>query len=157
MRIIAAALSAVLLCAAPSWSVEVKIDTEFDELLKGVNLEAEADLAGFAAKLSARFGGPVEKAQAVVKEMAKPADAFMAFKVAEVAQKPVDEVVTSYKAEKDKGWGQIARSMGIKPGSPEFKALKKSDLKGKGKDKGKDKSKGKSEEKGKGKGKGKGK
>jgi hypothetical protein len=53
-------------------------------------------------------------------------------------------VLREYKSSKGKGWGVIAKSLGIKPGSKEFHELKRSqDLyngqnsKGKGKGKGK--------------------
>ena len=61
----------------------------------------------------------------------------------------IDDVIISYKKNKEKGWGVIAKEMGIKPGSPEFHALK-----GKTKTR---KDKGKSEGKGKGNGNSKGK
>jgi len=44
-----------------------------------------------------------------------------------------------YQIHQGKGWGAIPKSLGIKPGSKEFHALKKGDLdggKGKGKGKG---------------------
>ena len=75
----------------------------------------------------------------------------MCFRVAEITKKPVDVVLKEYKANKRRGWGVIAKNLGIKPGSKEFHELKKSKLssryhrsgKGKGKDKGKGKGKGK--------------
>jgi hypothetical protein len=33
-----------------------------------------------------------------------------------------------YKQSKGKGWGVIAKELGIKPGSPEFHALKRGDF-----------------------------
>jgi hypothetical protein len=52
-----------------------------------------------------------------------------------------------YQVHKGKGWGVIAKNLGIKPGSKEFHALKKGDLGGDdvdvGKGKGKRKGKGK--------------
>jgi hypothetical protein len=60
-------------------------------------------------------------------------------------------VVDVYKKNRGKGWGVIAKSLGIKPGSPEFHALKRGDdlytHKEKGKGKG-GKGKGKGKEKG---------
>jgi len=53
--------------------------------------------------------------------------------------KPIDYVTEQYKESKGRGWGALAKSLGIKPGSPEFHALKRGDdLYGqKGKSKGK--------------------
>ena len=75
-----------------------------------------------------------------------PADVFMTLQVASVTGKDPDVVAQSYVKNKNKGWGVIAKELGIKPGSAEFHALK-----GKAKNKNK-KEKG---EKGKGKNKGK--
>jgi hypothetical protein len=41
-----------------------------------------------------------------------------------IARKPPAAVIEIYNKNKGKGWGAVARSLGIKPGSPEFKALK---------------------------------
>jgi hypothetical protein len=57
-------------------------------------------------------------------------------------------VIEQYRSSKGKGWGVLAKSLGIKPGSKEFHALKNGhDLK----DRGESKEKGKSKEKAKGK------
>jgi len=57
--------------------------------------------------------------------------------------KPIDYVTEQYKENKGRGWGALAKSLGIKPGSPEFHALKSGDdlydPKGKSKSKGKGK------------------
>ena len=63
----------------------------------------------------------------------------------------MDIVLKEYKANKGRGWGVIAKKLGIKPGSKEFHELKKDKFssdasgvgEGKGKDKGKSKGKGK--------------
>jgi hypothetical protein len=64
-----------------------------------------------------------------------------------MAHRPPETVVQTYQTHKGKGWGVIAKELGIKPGSREFHALKNGDLtfgetpgdgpgKGKGKGKG---------------------
>ena len=70
-----------------------------------------------------------------------------------------DEVLREYKENKGKGWGVIAKNLGIKPGSREFHELKDDDSgmialakgkKGEGnKSKNKDKNKGKKDKKNK--------
>ena len=62
----------------------------------------------------------------------------------EMSSKPVDFVLDKYKAGKGKGWGALAISLGIKPGSKEFHALKEgSDIYGNtGRSKGNKKKKG---------------
>ena len=80
-----------------------------------------------------------------------PADVYMTVGIAKITNKSIDEVVGEYKANKGKGWGVIAKRLGIKPGSKEFHALKeggsveleKAKAKGQGKGKGNGKGKGK--------------
>jgi hypothetical protein len=79
-----------------------------------------------------------------------PADAFMVFQLGQMAHKPPETVLQTYSGNKSKGWGVIAKELGIKPGSKEFHALKSGNLTfgeahadagGKSKEKGKGKGK----------------
>jgi hypothetical protein len=79
----------------------------------------------------------------------KPADAYMVLRMGEMSGYSTDYALNKYKANQGKGWGTIAKGMGIKPGSSEFHAIKQgqdlydggNDGKNKGKDKDKNKSK----------------
>jgi hypothetical protein len=119
--------------------------SDLDGFIKSLNVEAKADLGAFKLRLSSQFGVPVPKVEAIMASVAAPGDAYMCFRVGQVASQPVDVVMKEYQAHKGQGWGVIAKNLGIKPGSKEFHALKKRDLngddvsagKGKGKGKGK--------------------
>jgi hypothetical protein len=117
--------------------------------IKDFNIRAEADPSGFRARLAARFRIGDAEINAVISNVEGPADAYMVLRLGEMSAKPADYVISKYKAGKGKGWGALAQSLGIKPGSREFHALKNgSDLyderdTGKGRDKGKGKGKGK--------------
>jgi len=119
--------------------------SDLDGFIKSLNVEAKADLGAFKLRLSSQFGVPVPKVEAIMASVATPGDAYMCFRVGQVASQPVDVVMKEYQAHKGQGWGVIAKNLGIKPGSKEFHALKKGDLngddasasKGKGKGKGK--------------------
>lgn len=115
------------------------------------NIKAEADQSGFKASLAARFKLGDAQINAVLGNVEKPADAYMILRLGEMSGKPTDSVMEKYRSEKGKGWGAMAKSLGIKPGSKEFHALKRgSDIK-ENDDKGKGKEKGKNGGKGKGK------
>ena len=46
-----------------------------------------------------------------------------------MSSRSTDYVLSKYRVKKSKGWGALAKSLGIKPGSREFHALKQgSDL-----------------------------
>lgn len=96
--------------------------------LANVNVQARADLPGFSARLSTQFGVPDAKVQAVIQSVQQPADAFMVFQLGQMSGKQPDRVLAVYAPNKSKGWGAIAKELGIKPGSAEFHALKNGDL-----------------------------
>ncbi len=116
--------------------------------IKDFNIKAEADPSGFRAQLAARFAIGDTQINAVLGNVERPADAYMVLRLREMSAKPTDYVIERYKAGKGKGWGALAQSLGIKPGSKEFYALKS------GSDFYDDKDKGKGKNKGKGKGRG---
>lgn len=123
-----------------------------EAFLDDLNVQAGADMHGYAVKLSTQFGVPLSQVEAVIHKVGAPADAFMCFQLGHMSGYPYERVVQTYKTNRGKGWGVIAKSLGIKPGSPEFHALKNGDFvfdgqpqaaPGKGKDKGKGQGKGK--------------
>lgn len=114
------------------------------------NIQAEADASGFSAQLASRFRVGDAQIKLVIGDVARPADAYMVFRLGEISHHSPKYVLEKYKAGKGKGWGDLAQSLGIKPGSKEFQALKHdSDFAfPKGKDNGKGKAHGKDADKG---------
>jgi hypothetical protein len=116
------------------------------EWMKDLNIRAQADPSGFRASLATRFKIGDAQITAVLSNVEKPADAYMVLRLGEMSGQPTDRVTERYHSSKGQGWGNLAKSLGIKPGSKEFHALKRGhDLnggdaghgKGKGKGKGK--------------------
>lgn len=125
--------------------------------MKNLNTQASLDPTGFRAQIATRFKVGDTQVTAVLGNMKEPANAYMVFRLGEMSHHPVERVIDVYNKNQGKGWGVIAKELGIKPGSAEFHALKRGhDLGGnygKGKKDAKDKDKGKDKGKGKGKGK----
>jgi hypothetical protein len=93
--------------------------------MKDFNIQAEVDPSGLRARLQGRFQiGDVE-VRAVLDSTDNPADAYMLLRLGELSRQPIDRVIREYRAEKGRGWGVLAKSLGIKPGSQEFHALKR--------------------------------
>ena len=116
--------------------------------IRDFNLQVEADPSGFRARLETRFQVGAMQVNTVLSNVKEPADAYMVFRLGEISGRSPQYVLDKYRSERRKGWGALARSLGIKPGSKEFHALKRGqDLYGEGNGRGKGK------EKGKGKGK----
>ena len=129
--------------------MSVNAHADLDGFLSNLNIQARADMNGFSVKLGAQFGVPLPQVQAIIRSVEMPADAFMCLQLSQWTNKQPDMVVNTYKGNKGKGWGVIAKQLGIKPGSAEFHALKRGDLYFTGEPSG-------ATSQGKGKGKGKG-
>jgi hypothetical protein len=101
---------------------------DLNSFLRNVNVQAQADMKNFNIKLSTQFGVPVPQVEAIIKSVAEPADAFMILQLSQMANKQPEVVLQTYQRGRGKGWGELAKELGIKPGSPEFHALKRGDL-----------------------------
>lgn len=123
-----------------------------EDFLGSVNAQARVDLPGFSARVSTQFGAPLPQVQMVLGSVREPADAFMVFQLGQFSGRPPERVLDVYKSGKGKGWGNIAKQLGIKPGSAEFHALKRGDLHFTGMPTGSGDSSGKGKGKGHGKG-----
>ena len=108
----------------------------------GFNVQVQSDPSGFRARMAARFHVGDAQISAVLSNVRSPADAYIVFRLGEMSGYPTDRVLREYQGGKGKGWGVIAKNLGIKPGSKEFHALKRSqDLYNNGQGKGKGKGK----------------
>lgn len=95
--------------------------------LKNVNLQAQADPSGFKARLGTRFQIGDAHIDAVISNVERPSDAYMIFRLGELSGKPADRILNRYRGNRHQGWGALAKSLGIKPGSSQFHALKRGD------------------------------
>ena len=105
-------------------SASVVTAGDFD-WIKDFNIRAEADRDGFRARLAARFHIGDAEVNVMLGNVDSPADAYMVLRLGEMSSKSVDYVLRKYQFGKSKGWGALAQSLGIKPGSREFHALKR--------------------------------
>jgi len=97
--------------------------------LKELNIKAVNDGEGFRTRLAARFQIGRAQVDTIINNVQNPADAYMVLRLGELSGRHIDEVIQTYNADKNKGWGAMAKSLGIKPGSKDFHALKRgSDL-----------------------------
>lgn len=123
----------VVFCCSPAAHAEEKIvgntqtdDSQIDKSVEVLNKTAKSKARDYAKKLSNKYNIPEETADWLLNKVGlPPEDADMTVKVSQVAKQPVEKVVKEYEANKGKGWGVIAKNLGIKPGSKEFHELKK--------------------------------
>ena len=126
-----------------------------DNFMANLNVQAQTDMKDFVVRLSTQFRVPETQVYAVINSVREPADAFMCLQLGQWTQYPQEKVLKAYSNHHKKGWGAMAKSMGIKPGSKRFHDLKNGNLtfSGKPNDGQYDNhSKGKSKRKGNGKG-----
>lgn len=113
--------------------------------IRNFNIQAEADPPGFRARLATRFKIDDTQIKIVLNNVKNPADAYMVLRLGEMSNHPTESVIEKYRSGKGNGWGVLAKSLGIKPGSKEFHALKRGhdlyDEKPNGRSKGKGKGK----------------
>ena len=122
-------------------------DSEFDADLGKINADAKLDFGAFKTNLALSYDISDQKIDYMsITVKMEPAEIYLALELSKLSRKSIDQVVEVYKVNKAKGWGVIAKELGIKPGSPEFHNLKENTkntgAKGKSKDtKGKPKKK----------------
>lgn len=93
--------------------------------LHDLDLKAKADLSDFKISIGTRFRIGDTQVKLVLSNVDKPSDSYMVLRLSELSHRPVADVLKVYKTDHGKGWGVIARHLGIKPGSKEFHALKR--------------------------------
>ena len=149
-----------ILLLAQCFMLAAAVAGDFD-WMKNLNIKAEADSSGYRLQLATRFRIGDAEVRAVIGNVDRPSDAYMVLRLGEMTHRPIQEVLNVYRSHKNRGWGAMAKQMGIKPGSRAFHALKrghdlhhgdghghgenamKSNGKGKNKNKGNKKDKGK--------------
>ena len=112
----------------PLWillSTPPAVAAEFD-WVDDFNIRAEADPSGFRARIEARFLFGDVAIRTVFSNIERPSDAYIVLRLGEISGLPIDHIVTQYKSGNGKGWGVLAKDLGIKPGSLNFHVLKQS-------------------------------
>ena len=119
---------------------------ELDADLGKINADASLDFGSFKTDLAISYGISEKKIDYLsISVKMEPAEIYLALELSELSGQSIDHVVEVYQVNRAKGWGVIARELGIKPGSPEFHNLKNNanskGFKGSSKNKGKPKKK----------------
>jgi hypothetical protein len=100
-------------------------DVQLNASLVEIDANASVNFSLFKSDMSSTYNVTETKINTwSVSFGMKAGDIYFALELARITKKPIDEVVTVYTSNKQKGWGVIAKDLGIKPGSPEFHALK---------------------------------
>lgn len=115
----------VLLCSASAQLIGFGLgDAALETSLNSIEASAKVNAAGFQAEVSLTWGQTAASVQMAMSQGLQPAEVYLAAGLAKISGKPLTMVVDLYMKNSNKGWGALAKGLGIKPGSPEFKALK---------------------------------
>ncbi len=118
-------------------------DPDLNQSLITLDANARIDFGAFRTDISMGYNISEKKIDYLSAEIGMSAgDIYLTAEISRITHKSIDQVVAVYTVHKDSGWGVMAKELGIKPGSPEFHALK-NNAKNKGKNKGKGNSKAK--------------
>lgn len=106
----------------------ISAHADLDGFLSGLNSRARSDIDDYGVRLSVQFGVPQPQVYSLIRSVAVPADAFMCLQLGQMLRLPPERILQTYNANRGRGWGVIAKELGIKPGSAEFHALKRGDF-----------------------------
>jgi len=101
---------------------------DLNVFLNDLNHQAATDRYSYNTRLSNQFGIPLSRTESIVRSVDSPAHAFMLLQLGVMSGRPFDTIFNIYQRDRGKGWGAMAQQLGIKPGSPEFHALKRGDF-----------------------------
>ena len=100
-------------------------DIWIDTHLTDINRYGRLDRDYFIDDVVSSFGAPRYFVRdLLVTRRWEPADIYYACALAHRLNRPCVDIVRDYGDDRGQGWGNIAKRMGIKPGSAEFHALK---------------------------------
>jgi hypothetical protein len=99
-------------------------NADLDGYMDSLRISADANFGDFRAGLGMHFGASGAELDQVFLAVGHPSEAALCFWLARTSGRPMDVVLQQYRVNKKAGWGAMAQSLGIKPGSAEFKALK---------------------------------
>lgn len=99
-----------------------------DVYVGDLNIFASRQFGDFKADLTAHYGISGSRFDLNLKKLDSPGDLAVALWLGQQAAKPLDDVVKQYRIHRGKGWGVIAKELGIKPGTQTFHKLKRGDL-----------------------------
>lgn len=97
---------------------------DLDEELSLVNDEGEQDLEGLLLKLSVEFNVDLVVLQDLSTQGYAPGEIWLALEISQATEKPLAESILLADGVEGHGWGILAQTIGIAPGSAEFFALK---------------------------------
>jgi len=100
-------------------------DAGWDSAVSKLNADAHSASQQFAPKMDQRYGFNEGVANGFMEKYGLTfGDACIAMKLSVLSNHSLDQVMGAYEFHRERGWGAVAQSLGIAPGSREFHELK---------------------------------
>lgn len=119
---------AIVLFTATHGFAAPKGSSALNSHISQVNNDALQNMDTFMLRMNQVYGvaRPVIESMMASHKL-NPGEVYMTFWLSQLTKKQPPYVADTYKANRGKGWGVVAKRLGIKPGSAEFHALKRGD------------------------------
>ena len=122
---LAVAAQAAAQVASPGWTPRTG-DAWVDAWLGDMNAYAHRYRDPFIDEVVRYQGAPRPLVdELLVRRRWAPADVYYACAIAREVGRPCDAVADDWQQHREQGWGMVAQRQGIRPGSPEFRRLKR--------------------------------
>jgi hypothetical protein len=123
-----ALFSASIFLISVSMTFDAKTGNEkFDDRLNEINKEALGDISAFKASIVEEYRVEEAEVGSLISIM-EPAEILLSYEISRLTSKTMTEVLARYNTNKEKGWKNIFRSLGINNNSSRFTELCKIDF-----------------------------
>ncbi len=124
---VAVALGASAIASAQTVGYNIRTgDVWVDNRMGEINDYGRQYRDPFIGEMTSNYGVPRSFVTELLDQRRwSPGDVYYACAIASVLKLPCRDVVREYDRNPGQGWGGVAKRMGIKPGSPQFHALKR--------------------------------
>lgn len=100
-------------------------NVQLDADLNIINKHARTNLSSFRTDMKLSYNLSDNKFDYMNVNLGMvPGDMYLSLEISRIKRVSLDDVLIVYREHKSKGWGVIAKQLGIKPGSSEFHQLK---------------------------------
>lgn len=99
-------------------------DSGLEKNLHEINLISKFSMIEFSSKVARTWGTSERNVLMGFDHGLNAYEVYLVIALARLAGRQPITVITMYKQNKSKGWGVLAKNLGIKPGSKRFKILK---------------------------------
>jgi hypothetical protein len=101
---------------------------DLSSYIRSLNVSAEGNIGNYKTQVGVQYGASGPSLDLAFRSASSPGEAAVLLWLGQRSNTSVERVVQVYQSQKNQGWGAIAQSLGIKPGSADFKALKEGNL-----------------------------